>query len=323
MLVPRRSSKRTASVAVLLALLAAPSVARADDANDARKADALYNEAIALITKGHYAEACPKLEQSQRLDAGLGTEFHLADCYEHVGRLGTALSLYRSVSAAAHAADKQKLARLADERIAQVKVRAPRLVLTFAAPEPAVDVLVDGVRVGSNDWAGEGLPIDPGQREVEVHVVGKQPWRRAPMVREGEVVKLQVDLVAPPAPPAPPPTVTLQPPSRLRPVWAAVAGVGLVVSAVGTTAGFMAIGQRNDARDACGSDDPKQCRDRAAVDKWDRALTTANVSTVSLVAGGALFGAGAVLWLLGGPKTTRVTAGADHRGGRLGVEGYW
>lgn len=47
-----------------------------------------------LVQKGDWAAACPKFEESERLDPGIGTLYHLADCYEHVGRLATAWGLF-------------------------------------------------------------------------------------------------------------------------------------------------------------------------------------------------------------------------------------
>ena len=65
--------------------VAAPS-AEADDPGAALKAQAraLFEDAKKLAAQSKYAEACPKFEESQRLDAGLGTKFYLADCYEHI-----------------------------------------------------------------------------------------------------------------------------------------------------------------------------------------------------------------------------------------------
>lgn len=315
---------RRPTIALLVAFLAMPPArAWADQPNESGDADALYKEAITLIAANRYADACPKLEQSQRLDPGLGTEFHLANCYEHVGKLGTAFEAFRKVANAARAADKQKLARLADERQNALRERVPRLVITFARPEPTADVLIDGVRASSNEWTGDGLPIDPGKREVEVRIVGKPPWHASPTASEREVVNLRVDAVelSPPASSerATPPPV---PGRSLRPIGAVTAGVGLVVTAVGVTAGVLALQRRDDARAACGDDDPKRCHNQGAVGEWDTAVTTADVSTVALVAGGALLGAGVVLWVLGSSKP-KVTARADAYGGRLGLEGHW
>src|SRR5688572_18113756 len=47
--------------------------------SEARK---LFKEGRSLAAEGRHAEACPKFEQSLQLEAGVGTRFNLADCYE-------------------------------------------------------------------------------------------------------------------------------------------------------------------------------------------------------------------------------------------------
>jgi thioredoxin-like negative regulator of GroEL len=86
--------------AALLAtsLVLAPTLARADDTAGAQ---ALFNDGKKLMTSGKYADACPKLEESQRLAPAIGTKFNLADCYEHTGRLASAWAAFLSVAAAA------------------------------------------------------------------------------------------------------------------------------------------------------------------------------------------------------------------------------
>lgn len=314
-----RASGALVAVAMFVML---PARAWADGAADAREADALYEQAAKLIKEGRYAEACPTLERSERLDPGLGTEFHLADCYEHVGRLGSAYVLFRGVASAARAADKQKLLRLAEDRQKQLVGRVPRIVVTFASPETNADVFVDGVRASSNDWGREGVPTDPGRREVEVRAYGKLPWHATATPREGEVVSLRVEALAPIAAATAPTSDAAKPPrSVIRPIGLVTAGVGLVVTIVGGVAGVVALQRRNDARDACGSDDPRQCRSESAVGQWGDALTAANVSTISLVAGGILVGAGGALWFLGAPSGPKVTARASAHGGGVGLEG--
>lgn len=56
----------------LLAVLLAPVVAHAAPSS-ADQADALFKDANALVTAGKYEEACPKFEESFRLDPALGS----------------------------------------------------------------------------------------------------------------------------------------------------------------------------------------------------------------------------------------------------------
>jgi hypothetical protein len=96
-----------------------------------------------------------------------------------------------------------------------------------------------------------------------------------------------------------------------------------VVTAVGATAGIIALRRRDDARQACASDEPKQCRNQAAVGEWDKAVTAANVSTIGLVTGGVLLATGSVLWFVSGGSKPRIVAGADAHGAGVGLAGKW
>ena len=60
------------------------------------------HEGRKLATDGKFAEACPKFEQSLAIDSGLGTKFNLADCWEHLGRLASAKSMFDDVANHAH-----------------------------------------------------------------------------------------------------------------------------------------------------------------------------------------------------------------------------
>ena len=81
----RRRRPLVALVIALAAFATTSTPARADPATVAR-AQALFDEALALMKAGKYAEACPKLEESDQLDPGMGTEYRLAECYESDGK---------------------------------------------------------------------------------------------------------------------------------------------------------------------------------------------------------------------------------------------
>ena len=51
---------------------------------DRAAAQALFEQGRDLMARDRAEEACPRFEESQRLDSGLGTQFHLATCYEAV-----------------------------------------------------------------------------------------------------------------------------------------------------------------------------------------------------------------------------------------------
>src|SRR6266498_1038121 len=88
------SPLRAASLAfVLLAHLPGAASAQVSAENRAA-AQALFDLGRTLITSGRAEEACPKFEESQRLDPGVGTQLNLADCYDRTGRTASAWTLY-------------------------------------------------------------------------------------------------------------------------------------------------------------------------------------------------------------------------------------
>ncbi len=113
---------------LLIALACAPGAAAAqptDEPSRETRAEQLFRAATPLVDAGRYAEACAKLEESERLDPALGTEFNLGVCYERSGKLAAALRVFRQVAVAAQAAGKSERARAARERASALEPRVP------------------------------------------------------------------------------------------------------------------------------------------------------------------------------------------------------
>ena len=87
------SGPARAIAAMLMCGLVATATAQPTEA--VKRADALFQEGRRLLDAGDATAACPKFEESQRLDPGLGTLLNLADCYERTSRLALALAPFR------------------------------------------------------------------------------------------------------------------------------------------------------------------------------------------------------------------------------------
>src|SRR5258706_7527469 len=121
---------RSPSFASLLAApiaIAALSITHTARAGDPAAAQALFDQAKQLVAAQRYSEACPKLEESQRLDPGMGTLFHLADCDEHIGKTATAWAAFLDVAGQARSAGQQPRERIARERAAALEPTLARL----------------------------------------------------------------------------------------------------------------------------------------------------------------------------------------------------
>lgn len=200
---------------------------------DKAAAVALFDAGRRAMEAGQYAEACPQLAESNRLDPQLGALLHLADCYEKVGQLASAWAAFRD---AAELADRRADARSlsARDRASSLESRVSRL--TIVVPEqvvvPGLEVRRDGTVLGAPLW-GAPIPVDPGTHQVEVTAPGKLAWRQSVEV-EGPGMNATVNV--PVLASAPPPAAAGS---------ASAAGGDAVESGVGATQrllGWVAIG---------------------------------------------------------------------------------
>lgn len=172
-----RSSRALGVAAFSLPLLAlCPDVAFAQSsAQDTAVARSLFRDARKLMDSGRYTEACPKLEESQRLDPGVGTQFNLADCWEHTGRTASAWALFLDVASATRAAGQSDREAVARERADKLEKKLSRLSLRVEETDPGLQIRRDGAMLGRPSWGTE-MPVDPGTRSIEASAPGKKPW---------------------------------------------------------------------------------------------------------------------------------------------------
>lgn len=274
---------------------------------------ALFDEGRRLMAAGNFAEACPKLAESQRLEPGIGALYNLSNCYEGLGRSASAWMGFREVAALSAAAKQDKREKDARGRASALEPKLSRLRISVQAGA-GVEIARNGVVVGEPSW-GVAIPVDPGQYVVKASAPGKTPWETKVAVEgEGAVINVEVPPLEPRrgAPGPAPPQGTPRPPSapaapaprppipddagaqRPRgwqlPLGGVALGLGAAGLGVGTTLGFVAKSTADDAdcndADACTEDGLETRR---------KARGQGDIGTAVFVAGAVLAAGGVVL----------------------------
>lgn len=150
-------------------------------------ARALFKEARALVANGNYKAACPKFEQSLALEPGVGTQFNLADCWEHIGRTLSARALFMGAAASAKAAGQLDREQVLHDRAAALEPRIPHLVIEVDGSDPKLVVKRGDLPLDS-DVYGKAKAVDPGTYEIVAKAPGKIPWRKTVEVPVGDSV---------------------------------------------------------------------------------------------------------------------------------------
>jgi hypothetical protein len=136
-------------------------------------AEELFTDGRTLYEAGQIDAACPKLEESERLDPAGGTALLLGLCLEKQGKLASAWSMLHSARAMATRDNREDRLTVADERL---KAIAPLLAHVRIYVPPAIDapglrVFFDGVEMvgAARDTA---VPVDPGPHELRATFPG-------------------------------------------------------------------------------------------------------------------------------------------------------
>lgn len=268
-------------LAVLAATLSLASGALAQDApktENQLKAGALFAEARKLVEAGDYRQACPKFEQSLRLNVGIGVQFNLADCWERTGRTASAYALFKGAAATARAAGQSEREQVAQARAVALEPRLVRLLLEVRSTDKELTIRRNQVIVEHFDW-DTALPIDSGSYLIEASAPGKKPWSTRVTVPNTATDPISVVIPplvdeagvcepgAAPAPalvdgprrplhvePAPVPPPEPAPRSKRRITYTvALAGVGVAALGLGTGFALVSRSKNDSAKEICPS----------------------------------------------------------------------
>ena len=175
----RRRARLTAVVASLLMAGGAPAAFAQGVAANRSLAETLFQQARRLMSEKNYAEACPKLAESQRLDPATGTLLNLAVCHSQEGKLASAWVEFTDALANAHRdgrADREQFAR---EHLTALQPRISHvtIIVSQVARVPGLQIKLDGSVIGEAAW-GLPAPLDPGAHEVAASAPGRRTWTK-------------------------------------------------------------------------------------------------------------------------------------------------
>jgi hypothetical protein len=288
----------------------------AGQARDSAGASELFRQGREALLRKDYAEACPKLAESQRLDPKVGTLINLAQCEEQTGKLAAALRSWADAQALARAQGDAREPYV-DQQHDGLALRVPRLVVRLAPGSPVdTRVTVGGVEIEPADL-GTPLPVDAGLQEIVAKAARHADARFEASTSEGQTTEISVD--AGPVTPDSPATSTAGPTEAPRPSasgpfppraggagaqrWSAygVGGLGLVALGLGVAWGVQAVNAK--AEPGCSNG---VCATQAEAQVQRDGRSAGDRSTVAFIAGGALIAGGVALWWTA-PRTSAST----------------
>jgi serine/threonine-protein kinase len=326
-------------VLTLITFLATVGVSPAVQAQASNNAAAqtLFDTARALMKKGNYAEACPKLEESQRLDPGSGTLLNLGVCYEHLGLTASAWTTFIDAAASAKAAGKADRMKSAQQHADALAPRLARITIRVTVDKIAgLEVRRDGTIIRPAQW-GTAIAADPGPHTIAVTAPGYNAWQTTVTLHDAksETVTVPELALAPPVKsakaaepvkpkegatakgaPAPADSAETNPGQGQRTVALVAGGIGIVGVAVGTVFGFRSKSAHDDAAAYCNG---TECTDPRGVELSNKARTAGNVSTAAFILGSVGLAAAGVLWFTAPQSNVEVGLGI----GTMQIAGTW
>lgn len=279
----------------------------------------LFKEGRELVLAGNYAAACPKFEESLRLEVGVGTQFHLADCWEHIGRTASAQTLFLGAAASAKASGQTEREQVLRDRALALEPRLSKLVIDVEDTTPKLSVRRDELPIDAEAWS-KAIATDPGKYKITAKAPGKKPWTQAVEVKPGQAVvtvvvpKLEDEAPAPVAAAAP---VKTEPKPAPEPEQGGgvnykaigLGAFGVVAVGVGVGMGLRYKSANGDAEDICPSNNDCTQSEIAEHDELvDKAKTSRGWAYAGFTVGALSLAGAVVLFIFDKPAPAAKTA---------------
>ncbi len=267
-------------------------------------AEGLFREGKKLLDAKKFSEACPKFEESARLDPSSGVELALGICYEGLGKTASAWGAYQTAVTLARRDNRRDRERAATARAAALEPKLAHATIDVpqnVAQLGGLQVKEDDVVMGAAAW--KDAPIDPGSHSLEVSATGKKSWTTTFVVDAGATgTKLvSVPMLEEDASAQAPVVVAQQPTNPFRIAAAGTLGGAAAIAIVASILGGIAISDKNDAAKTCS---PPTCADANAVAENNAAGTFADWSTVLFIVAGAAAATSVVLFFIHPPSAS-------------------
>jgi serine/threonine-protein kinase len=291
-------------------------------ADDKASAQAAFDLGKQLMVDGRFAEACPKFEESLRIQSGVGTMLFLAACYEKLGRTASAWAQFREAESLAGRVNDPR-ANVARERANALEPKLAKLRILVPASLRGLsnlEVKRDETRVGAGVFDAP-IPVDPGPHRISVNAAGKKTWSGDVQIAPEDpraTIQLPAQLDDAPAgePSSAPPRASDvaegdDPGKTQRIAGLVTGGVGVVGLGVAGIFGLVASSKLDDsnADGHCHGADGNHC-DPIGTSARNDARDAATVSTVAFIVGLAAVAGGAVLYFTAPKPPARSAARA-------------
>jgi hypothetical protein len=325
---PRRFGRVAGAALILGTLLMEHSALAQPAAGDMAAAQALFDEGKALMNEQRYDRACPKFEESQRLDPSGGTMLALALCHEAEGKTATAWADFNAALTYARRDRRAERESAALEHIRALEAKLTRVRINVSFETPGLEIVRNGAVIGKAQW-GTAVPIDPGEVRVEARAPDRKPWQAVVRAEgEGNTVDVAVPALDPlpratdASPSAPKDDAAPRKPEGSRDLtWVFVsAGVGLAAIGVGTAFGLSAASTWSDAKRVCPG---LRCPSDGELRMGEDAKSAADGATISFIVAGAALAAAAIFFFTSSPDPPKAHAARTRtsRSGSFSIGG--